>query len=172
MITRPVVGSRRIEDRQGFTLIELLVVIVVIGILSTMAFSRFARRSDFDELGYAEEMAAAARYAQKLAVATRCPVRFELSSPGDYRLARPDGFSAGTCAANFNAEVTHPVNAQPPYAGSLPSGLTLSASGGLPARRDFNAQGGITPDTDLSIVIGEHTVLIRNGGQVVVQATP
>lgn len=157
---------------RGFTLIELLVVIVLIGILSTLAATRFFGRSDFDELGYAEEIAAAARYAQKLAVATRCPVRFELSSPGDYRLSRPDGFSAGTCAANFNAEVVHPVNAQPPYAGSLPSSVTLSASGGLPARRDFDSQGGITPDADLSIVIGARTVLIRNGGQVVVQATP
>lgn len=157
---------------RGFTMIELLVVIVVIGILSTLAVGRFGGRSDFDELGYAEEMAAAARYAQKLAVATRCPVRFELSSPGSYRLRRPDGFVAGTCAGNFNAEVTNPATAQPPYSGNPPTGVAVSVGGGFPLEIVFNAQGSPSSSTDRSVQIGPRTLLVRGGsGQVVVRVT-
>lgn len=143
---------------------------VLVSILSTLAFSRFAGRAAFDELGYAEELGAAARYAQKLAVATRCPVRLTLSAPGSYRLHRPDGYSAGSCASNFDAEVVNPATQEPFYAGSPPSGISLSVSGGFPAVREFDAQGGITPDTDLSVQIGPRSVLLRGGsGQVVVQ---
>lgn len=168
MIARPLCSP----EQRGFSLIELLVVMVLIGILSTLAVGRFGGKSEFDQLGYAEEMAAAARYAQKLAVATRCPVRFELSSPGSYRLRRPDGFTAGTCSANFNAEVTNPATAQAPYAGVPPSGITASVGGGFPVTIVFDAQGAPSSTGDVSVQIGPRTVLVRGGsGQVLVQAS-
>ena len=154
----------------GFTLIELLLVMVIIGILSTIAVSRFAARQTFDELGYAQEVATAARYAQKLAVSTRCPVRFQMLDAGRYRLQRPDGFAAGSCADNFAAEVVNPGTGQAPYAGITPQGVEVSSSEGFPATRVFDAQGGVVPDADLSIRVGPRTVLVRRGGgQVIVQ---
>jgi MSHA pilin protein MshC len=155
---------------RGFTLIELLLVMVLIGILSTIAVSRFAGRDSFDELGYAQELASAARYAQKLAVSTRCPVRFQMPDAGRYRLQRPDGFVAGRCADNFSADVVDPATGEAPYAGLSPDGLAIASSDGFPATRVFDAQGGIAPDADLAIQVGTRTVLVRRGGgQVVVQ---
>jgi MSHA pilin protein MshC len=154
----------------GFTLIELLLVMVIIGILSTIAVSRFSGREAFDELGYAQELATAARYAQKLAVATRCPVRFRMADAGQYRLQRPDGFAAGSCASNFAAEVVNPATGQAPYAGVSPNGVGVAGSESFPLVRVFDAEGGITPDADLSIRVGTRTVVVRRGGgQVVVQ---
>lgn len=154
----------------GFTLIELLLVMVIIGILSTIAVSRFSGRQTFDELGYAQELASAARYAQKLAVSTRCPVRFQMADAGQYRLRRPDGFTAGSCAPNFAAEVVNPASGQAPYAGTTPQGVEVVSSDGFPVARVFDAQGGVTPDADLSIQVGTRTVVVRRGGgQVVVQ---
>lgn len=160
---------------RGFTLIELIVVMIVIGILSTIAVVRFSGRAPIDEFGYAQELAAAARYAQKLAIATRCPVRFQMTDATQYRLLRPDGFSAGTCAANFNANVANPANPAVAYSGTTPTSLAIVASGGFPAVRVFDAkgtfdnQGGTIADSDLAITVGPRTVRLRTGGQVVVE---
>jgi MSHA pilin protein MshC len=55
---------------RGFTLTELVVVIAVATILSAFAVSRFNTR-DFDAEGYANQVRAAVRYAQKIAISQR-----------------------------------------------------------------------------------------------------
>src|SRR5690606_6324892 len=78
-------GFRRMNAQRGFTLVELILVMVVIGILAAVAGPRFFSRDVFDERVYFEEALAAVRYAQKVAVASGCPIRVELDSAG-YRL--------------------------------------------------------------------------------------
>jgi MSHA pilin protein MshC len=157
---------------RGFTLVELLVVIVLVGILSTIAVGRFAGPSAFDELGYAQELASAARYAQKLALSTRCQVRFQVTADGGYRLTRPDSFAAGNCAANFNAQVVSPVTGQAPYSGTAPSGIAVAAVDGLPALRDFDSEGKISPASDLTVNVGSRTVVLRAGGGQILVCPP
>lgn len=169
----PPLFSQAPTTPAGFTIVELLLVIVLIGILAAIALPRFTGRQPFDELGFSEEVAAAARYAQKLAVSTRCPVRFRVESATQYRLTQPDGFSAGSCAANFDAQVVHPATLQTPYLGTAPGGVSMSVSGGFPATRDFSPEGVTSPATTLDVQIGNRVVRVRaGGGQVVICPAP
>ena len=54
--------------RAGFTMVELIVMLVLIGILGTIAGSRFYDTQVFEARTYADQAKALIRYAQKLAI--------------------------------------------------------------------------------------------------------
>jgi MSHA pilin protein MshC len=62
-------GSRPDDNQHGFTLIELIMVIVIIGVLAAVVAPRFFDASIFQSRGFADQVQASLRYAQKEAIA-------------------------------------------------------------------------------------------------------
>src|SRR5215211_6361494 len=72
----------------GFTLVELAAVLVILGIVSAVAAPRLFNNAVFTERGYADDIAASLRYAQRIAIASECIVRFTVNAAG-YSAAQP-----------------------------------------------------------------------------------
>jgi MSHA pilin protein MshC len=66
----------------GYTVIELVVVITILGVIAAIAGPRFFDTSPFNQRGYADEVASAIRYAQKVAVGSGCSVQLTINLSG------------------------------------------------------------------------------------------
>jgi len=63
-------GRRRfLRFQHGFTMVELVIVIVLVGILSALAITRFFDRSVYDTEAASEQLRSILRYGQKIAIA-------------------------------------------------------------------------------------------------------
>lgn len=117
-------------NRQGFTLIELVMVVILVGIIALTAVPRFFDRSVFESRGFADQVQASLRYAQKIAVAQR---RFACVA-----------FTATTVTLTTDTSSACAPGTALPAAGSAnyvitaPSGVTLT---GPPAGFYFDALG-------------------------------
>jgi MSHA pilin protein MshC len=130
--------------QSGFNLIELTVTILILGILAVAVLPRFFDRRDFDTLQYYDQVRAAVRYAQKVAIAQHtnvfvivaatslsacfdagCGTRVIDPSTGNgLVLTAPSGVTLSSSAASFSfgalgnpsvgAAVTITVNGSPP----------------------------------------------------------
>jgi MSHA pilin protein MshC len=75
-------GLRLVCSQSGFSVVELVLVIVILGVLASVAGPRFFGNNEFSERAYRDELAITLRYAQKVAVATGCPVRASITAAG------------------------------------------------------------------------------------------
>ncbi|OGS75725.1 MAG: hypothetical protein A2Z94_05665 [Gallionellales bacterium GWA2_55_18] len=64
-------GSREDKHQHGFTLVELIMTIIIIAILAVVAAPRFTDSDAFQSRGFADQVQATLRYAQKVAIAKR-----------------------------------------------------------------------------------------------------
>ena len=79
----------------GFTFVELVVTMALIGLLAVMAIPRMFDATAFRSRGFYEEVVNAARYGQKLAVASGCAVRLSISGSG-FSLHQRQNCSSGS----------------------------------------------------------------------------
>jgi MSHA pilin protein MshC len=130
---------------------------VMLGIIVAVAAPRFFNDRTFLERNYYEELAAALRYAQKLAVASGCPVTFEITATS-YE-ARREAAEAD-CRSADAAWTGDTPRAAGLMSGASPLGVSASPA----ATMVFDALGRTNLGADLSINVGRFSLSVKPDG--------
>ncbi len=139
----------------GFSLVELVLVIVILTIIGAMAGPRFFDNAAFDERAYRDELASAIRYAQKVAVATGCPVRVQIAA-GGYTLTQQQAVAGHCDAADAGFPLAVALPSGDAVAGSAPAGVTAAP----PLTFTYDALGRTSLMADQSVAVGGQTFTI------------
>lgn len=143
-------AGRICVNQRGFTLIELIMVMVVVGILAVFVAPRFFDANIFKARGFADQVQATLRYAQKEAIAQR---RFVCVS---FTATTVSLFTGATipCATPFPS-----ISGSGNYVVTSPSSsITISP---VPAALAFNGLGQPQPNAQATVVAGGTTITVE-----------
>lgn len=135
---------------RGFTLLELLLVMTIAAIVAAVAMPRLVGPTAFDTRGFADQIAATVRIAQKLAIAQRREV-FVRFTPNAATLC----YDAG-CAG-----LAPGPGGETPYTVSAPSGVAIASPVGT---LGFDAAGRPDIAATLTVTVngtGAHPVIVE-----------
>ena len=165
------------RPKRGFTMVELIAVLVIIGVLGTIAATRFFDRGDFDADAFADQTRAMLRYGQKIAVAQnrlvyarittdRVALCFETSCNDGARVIAPSGANSGSvrtlerCAASGSW-----------LCEAVPDGVTQTISG-PGALFAFDALGKPHNVTSTNVLANFQRVKVTIAGNRVITVEP
>lgn len=119
-------------------MVELITVMIIVGILAAVVAPRFFSSDTFQSRGAADQVKAALRYGQKVAIAQHRNVRVDVSTA-----------ASGNCGIALAAGNVSCV---------IPNNVTTT---GLPMAVTFDALGRPVPNAAASAVIGGTTLNIE-----------
>lgn len=129
-----------LRNQHGFTLVELVMVIIIVGILAAFAAPRFFDADIFTSRGFADQVQASLRYAQKIAIAQRRFVCVTIAG-NSISLATGTAATCGTPLASPSGGGNYVIDAPASVTvtdasfhfkalGSPSAGVTVSVTGG------------------------------------------
>jgi MSHA pilin protein MshC len=141
---------------KGFTLVELIVTLVLIGVLAASVGPKFFDVDVFRDRGFFDETVSAVRYAQKLAVATGCTVRVQVTASG-YTLFRAANLAACN-AGTYATVVDDPSGNALTFTRAAPSSVSLT-----PADFTFSSAGSASADVTVTVGSRQFRVISETG---------
>ncbi len=148
---------------RGYTIVEVVLVIVILAIIGSVAGPRFFDDAAFDERAYYDELVSALRYAQKIAVASGCPVRATVTATS-YALSQ-QASQAGHCDpgdTSFPVAVLLPTGDA--VSGNAPDGVTATPASTIV----YNALGQTNLSGPQSIAVGGRLLQVQAESGLVV----
>ncbi len=155
--------SFRTHAIAGFTTVELVLVIVIIGILGAIAGPRFFGTSTFDERAYYDELASSVRYAQKVAVASGCRVRVNLTA-STYELRQQTALGGHCNAADLTFPMPVMLSTGQAVSGVAPAGIAAAP----PLVIVYDGVGRTNLASNQVITVGSRSMVIEAESGLVV----